>query len=300
MAVDRVVDRIDVARSHTDHSDSGVIGCCGCCETGFGKVGNQVDRGALRRGGARDEGLQLAQAVGFSAVVVLGGHGGQHGGQVVWGHTGQAHFDKVGGAECRRGCAIGRCQLQGVGDAGQFVDLGNGVDTSGLLAGHDVAQQGEVVCIRSSSADRGTDGSVLLSGGVGRGGCGVVAGCAAHVVGLGQHNRVGVDDRFDFGGGVGCCAVDGRTGQRVVDGVKVVGVDADHASGHIGGQCRHGARGAGQTSGVALCKSAQVGQGLHGCSSSLGDDGLQRAQRIGVTATVGFGGDGSQHGRQVG
>ena len=211
LAVDGVVDGAQVAGCHTGHTGSQVIGIGRCCCARFGKVSDLVNRSALRRGGGRDQGLQLAQAVGFAAVVVLGGDGRQHGRQVVHGDAGQAERGKVNCAERRRGCACVRHTLNGVGDAGEFVDLGDGVHIGGGFAAHDVIEQGQVLGIGRGGADVGTHAGVLRSHGVGR----------AAVVGFGQDGVVSLDDGLHLGRGVGCSPIDGGAGQGVVDGIEV-------------------------------------------------------------------------------
>ena len=99
--------------------------------------------------------------------------------------------------------------MDGVGNAGQFVDFGDGVDIGGLQAAHNVIEETEVVGVGRCRADVGTDAGVLLCRGIGGGGCGVVARCAVHVVRLGQDDLVGINDGLDFGRGVGPCPVVG-------------------------------------------------------------------------------------------
>ena len=135
-----VFDGVEVGRIDASHASGGEVRQHGRCTGGGGQAGG-VGFGVGAEGGQRagrsvacggDEGLQLAQFIGGAAVVVLGGDGGQHGGQVVGGCAAQACFGKVCGGQCRRGCAIGRRQFDGIGDAGQIVDGRDGADVGAL------------------------------------------------------------------------------------------------------------------------------------------------------------------------
>ena len=304
LAVDGVVDGIQIARSptrHTGHTSVGIVLCGrrGIVHAIFGIGRDLVDRRCLRGGGGGDEGLQFTQRIGFAAVRVFASDGSEHGGQVVHGHAAQTGLDEVGFDERRRRCATRSHGLDGVGDAGEFVDLGHGVDVGSLQATHDVVEQGQVFNIAGRSANVSTDQRVLLVAGVKRGGGRVVAGAAIDIVGFSQDDFVGIDDGLHLGRSGGCSTVDGGTGQGVVDGVDVVGIDAHHTGGHVSAERRHGARSGNQTACVGVGKGAQVAQGHHGGGGGGGDDDLQLAQAVGLRAVVGFGSDGGQHGRQV-
>ena len=258
--------------SHGGVGGGGVVVLCGRLD------GRQR---ALVSGDCRvDHALQLAERVSARATVGLRRDGLEHGAQVVSGGAGQAQQRQIDLGQSGRRCATRSQGLNGVGNARQFVDLGDGVHTGRGFGAHDVVEQTEVFCIAGSGTNAGPDLRVLRSAGV-AGGVGI-----GHVaVGFGQHGFVGVDDGLHFSGGVGFGAVDDQAGQGVVDGVDVVGIDtSDTGSGVVGVRGGRGRlrEGVGQPACLGLGKTTQGAQRV-----VVAGDG-----RIDQTLKFGLAGDG--------
>ena len=252
-------------------------------------------RALVGSGGGVNDALQGAERIGTGAAVRLGNDGIEHGAQVVTGDTRQADQGQVGRGQRRVGCAAGSCGLDGVGNAGERVDLGDGVYTGRGLRTHDVVEQGQVFGVGGCGADVRADEGVQRW-------CGVAGGVGIRqvAVGFGQHRVVGVDDGLQFGGAVGFDAVHSQAGQCVVDGMEVVGNHSRDACDHVVAQRGHCACGRiGQPCGVGLCKGAEGVQGV-----GVASDG-----RVNQTLQFSFAGDGcaigiacrdgGQHGGQV-
>ena len=217
--------------------------CDSCGLSAGGPIAHARTQGESRcgRGGlveCVDQRLQFAQAVGLGTVVGFGSNGRQQCGQIVGRDAGgvQADLGEVGHSERWTGCTVIGHRLDGVGDAGQLVDLGDGVHVHRLQCPYDVVEQSQVLHIGCSVAEGGTDRSVL------RGGRILAVGISSSAVGLGQDGVVGVDDDLHFTRGVGGFAIDGSAGQGVLYGDNVARADtADTCAVEVGGGgCRAG------------------------------------------------------------
>ena len=188
--------------------------------------------------------------------------------------------------------------MDGVGDAGQLVELGDAVHACGVLLVQDAVEQGQVV-----GAAAGVGRSANVGAEFGEFGRGQDSAWVGAAVGQGEDFVVGVDDVLDFGAGGGFVGAHGWGGQGALDGGQVVGrvgaaavVDAvAHAADTSVFEVGHGGRSASVGVGVGL-------DGGHG--AGVGGDGgrhhaLQFAQAVRLGAVVVFQGNGLQHGGQV-
>ena len=195
----RVVDGVHMGGGHAGHTRVGVGGGirrCACVQGQTQRVVlREAAQGVQRKTDVVHGGLQLAQRIGLAAVVVFGGDGGQHGRQVVGRDTGEADQAQVCFGERRRGCAPSRKGLDGVGDAGQFVEFGDGVHTCRGFGAHQVVEQGEVLRRSGCCANADAKGGVFSGSGVTRG---IGIGCRA--IGFAQDGVVRIDDGLHFSG----------------------------------------------------------------------------------------------------
>ena len=160
-----IVDGSDVVRIHTAHAGLGIrvnirhgARCLrhACCVE-LSELAQCLQCSA----DVVNHGLKTAERIGLAAVVDFAGDGGQHRHHVVWRHATQADQVQVGFCECGRGCAPCSGLLDGVGNAGQFIDLAHRVHTSGALSTHNAVEQGKVVCVCGRRADLRTNDLVI-------------------------------------------------------------------------------------------------------------------------------------------
>ena len=111
--------------------------------------------------GVVDDALQLAERSGARAIVWLGPDGVEHGEQVVGGDACQAQCCQIHFGQCGRGCAPSGQGLNGVGQAGQGVELGDRVHTGGGLRTDDAVEQGQVFWISPGCAKVDANAEVL-------------------------------------------------------------------------------------------------------------------------------------------
>ena len=288
-----VVDGADIGRGHTGHARSGVGGCSGRSASGLRHTRNVVlseaAEGANRHIQVIDQALQFGQRIGLAAIVGLSCDGGQHGPQVVRRNTAQTDQGEVGCSQCRRGCATGREGLDGIGDAGQFVDLGYAVHPGQGLGPYQVVEQCEVLQGAGRRTDDGTERGILSCTRV-HAGCGI----GRHAVGFTQNRVVGIDNGLHLRRRVGQAGINARAVECAVDGGQVdAGHTADAGCAILRGV---GADGAGA---VVLGRIADGSQGCGVTIHGLVDQVLQFSLRGYRNAIRIGGGQGGQHSRQV-
>ena len=234
--------------------------------------------------------MQIGEAVHAAAVVVCGRNGLQHGSQVVRRDAAQAHQAQVVGDQRLAGRQACRSGLDGVGDAGQFVEVGHAVDVTGLAGAHDVVEQRQVLGVGGRQANVSTDGRVLRCCGVfgwGRIGRGVSC-VGVGVVGFGQDAVVGVDDGLHFGGGVGTITVVG-VAQGVVAPLLVVdgAVDGGQVASRDAGDARVGVVVGRRRAGAGFCVSGNVVDGCGVRANCARHQGLRADQGVELGGVVG-------------
>ena len=198
--------RCVVDTGHAGDADVGVVLCRWhgvCARVGPVVVGVALNH-AQRSGGVGGQGLQFGQAVGGTAVIGLNGNCTQYGAEVagrgVVGDAGDANFGEVGGGQGLAGGVSGSDFLDVVGNAGQLVDFGDGVDLGGALCTDDVIEQCQFEGICGGVTDVGANGCVVAGQRVLDAGVWDVVACVrcVGVVGFGQDFVVGVNHGFDF------------------------------------------------------------------------------------------------------
>ena len=221
--VQRAVDGGYVIRVHSNDARVGVaLWCERAGAVVFCGRGDDVERCSLGRLGGLlssvrtntsvHRRLHFGQGVGFRAVVVLGSNGGVHGSDVLRRDACKAGFGVVGRCQGWAWCLASCGGLDGVGDARQVVELGDGGHIDGLACAHDVVQKCKVVGVCSGRTNVCTNGGVLSGCRVHarRGVWGAVTRIGVGVVGFGQDGFVGVNDGLHFALRIDRLAIDER------------------------------------------------------------------------------------------
>ena len=225
----RVVDGVEVGRSHATHTRIGVSVLRRHAAQGLHQTHGVELREAAQVAQSDADGvhhrLQFTQLVGLTAVGAFCSDGRQHGGQVTGGDAVQADQAQVGFCEHWRRADVGSRGLDRVGDAGQLLQFGHAVYIRRALSADDVIEQRQIDRRVGSLTNEGTDGRVLFNGGID-----ARRGVRGRTIGFAQDGAVGIDDGLKFGGRVGLGCANNGTVEGAVDGLQIRGrhtADAD-------------------------------------------------------------------------